>query len=151
MLKCCISTRDMEIQIRPILSELFPESKTQSGTMHTEKAKPTWARSPVSVGNLTSVGVDDFTRKACMDLEARGISYAAHSAAGEKLLPLPRPARVLGSSCKTAEIGAHGVSEVLQRAERWLREGGMRRDGERCIAFVLCILPSVLLLLPRTS
>lgn len=67
-----------------------------------------------------------------MDLDARGISYAAYSAAGEKLLPLPRPARVLSSSCKTAEMGARGVSEVLQRAEGWLWEGGTRRDGEHC-------------------
>lgn len=50
--------------------------------------------------------------------------YAAHSAGGEKLLLPSRPARVLGSSCKTAETGAHGVSEVLQRAEGWLRREG---------------------------
>lgn len=60
-----------------------------------------------------------------MDLEARGISYAAHRAAGEKPLSLPRPAHVLGSSCKRAEMGARGVSEVLQRAV----VGG--RDAER--------------------
>lgn len=60
MLKHCISTRDLEIQTRPVLSKLFPESKAQPMAMHAENANPTWARSP---------GLIDFTRKACMDIE----------------------------------------------------------------------------------
>lgn len=44
------------------------------------------------------------------------------------LLPLPRWAQVLGSSCKTAEMGTCGVSEVLQRAEQGMRDGECRAE-----------------------
>lgn len=57
----------------------------------------------------------DSTRKACMDLEARGISYAAHSAVGEKLLPLPRPKRAVATR---RQRWAHmGCQRLLRRAE----------------------------------
>lgn len=64
MPKCSIATRDIEIQIQPILSRLFPESKAQSRTTHTENAKPTWARSPGSVGNLRSMCVHWFHQES---------------------------------------------------------------------------------------
>lgn len=50
-----------------------------------------------------------------MDLEARGISYAAHSAVGEKLLSLPRPERAVATR---QQRWAHmGCQRLLRRAE----------------------------------
>lgn len=52
MLKCCVSTRDMEFQTQPIVPGLFPEPKAQSWIMQVKNANPTWAKHPGSVGNL---------------------------------------------------------------------------------------------------
>lgn len=135
MLKCCISTRDTEIQIQPILSELFPESKAQSGTIPTKNATPTWARSPGSVGNLRSMGIDWFHQESL---------YGSGSKRNFFMLPT-----VLGVRSCYSPPGQQGCLAVAARQQRWAHMGCQRfykgqkggwggRDGEgwralRCI------------------
>lgn len=71
-----------------------------------------------------------------MDLEARGISCDAHSAVGEKLLPLPRPEGVFGCSYKTAEMGTRGVPEVCVKGRGWVQEAW--RGLQHSLASSLC-------------
>lgn len=108
MLKCCISTRDTEIQIQPILSELFPES----GTIPTKNATPTWARSPGSVGNLRSMGIDWFHQESL---------YGSGSKRNFFMLPT-----VLGVRSCYSPPGQQGCLAVAARQQRWAHVGCQR-------------------------
>lgn len=71
-----------------------------------------------------------------MDLEARGISCDAHSAVGEKLLPLPKPEGVSDCSSKTAEMGTGGVPEVCVEGRGCVQEAW--RELQHSLASSLC-------------